>query len=96
MNPPVSSLKDEKPPKIFRPILWWQRWDTLDTWEDRRDIIMSALTNGRLEHVRWIIQAYGKEEIKRVLSECLETEFHHGARNLARVLFSISHFRHAR
>jgi hypothetical protein len=96
----MEDMKDakqkERVPEMFRPLLWWSKWDRIDAWDHRRDIIMGALTNGRIEHVRWIIAAYGRNEIKRVLSACLETEFHAGARNLARVLFDVSKFRHAR
>ena len=96
MNQVRTGLKNKRPPEMFRPLLWGLCWDKLDIWEDRREIIMSALTNGQLDHVRWIINTYGKNEIKKVLSRCLETEFHSGARNLARVLFGVSEFRHAR
>lgn len=83
-------------PEMFRPLLWWLRWDKIDAWDDRRNIIMGTLTNGRLDHMRWIIKTYGIDEIKKVLSHSLETEFHPGARNLARVLFGVAKLKHAR
>ncbi len=85
-----------KLPEMFRPLLWGLRWDALDVWRDERAIILAAVTNGRLEHLRWIIGAYGKNEIGQVLSQCLITELHAGARNLARILFGVTDFKHAR
>lgn len=92
----AQDIKNGKIPESFRPLLWWVKWDALNAWENRRDIILAAMTNGRIEHVRWIIYTYGRDEIRRVLSDCLVTEIHSGARNLARVLFGVADFKHAR
>ena len=86
----------KQPPEMFRPILWGLKWDALEVEKDRRDIILAAVTNGQLAHIRWIINTYGKSEIRDVLSRCLVTELHAGARNLARVLFGVTGFKHAR
>lgn len=83
-------------PDSFRPLLWSLRWETLDAWEDRADIIIAAFNEGRLEHIRWIIQTYGKEEIRNVLSHRLDTEFHKESRNLAQIIIPGLDFRHAR
>ena len=83
-------------PISFRPILWSLRWETLDVWKDREDIIMAAFNEGRLEHIRWAIQTYGKKEIRNVLARRLDTEFHLESRNLAKVIIPDLDFRHAR
>jgi len=87
---------NERPPEIFRPLLWGLKWNALDVWEDREDIILAALNYGKLKHLRWIIKTYGKDEIRKVLSRRLETEIYPESRNLARVLFSVSGFRRNR
>jgi hypothetical protein len=89
-------LVKKQPPKIFKPLLWGLKWNALDVWEDREDIILAALNYGKLEHLRWIIKTYGKDEIRKVLSRRLETEIYPESRHLARVLFLISKFRHKR
>ncbi len=83
-------------PDFFRPLLWSLRWKDLEAWEDRADIIMAAFNEGRLEHIRWVIQIYGKEEIRNVLARRLDTEFHSESRNLAKVIIPGLDFRHAR
>jgi len=85
-----------QPPEIFRPFLWWARWENVDIEEDKEDIILGAVNEGRLEHWKWIISTYGKEEIRKVLQKRLATEFHPESRNLAKIIFSIPKFRHAR
>lgn len=84
------------PPQIFRPLLWWARWEDIDVKEDIEDIVVSAINEGTLDHWRWIIKAYGKDAIREVLEKRLTTEFHPESRNLAKLIFSLSNFRHAR
>ena len=83
-------------PLMFRPFLWWARWGDLDIQEDREDIIVSAVNEGSLAHWRWLISTYGKDTVRKVLGNRLATEFHEESRNLAKVIFSLSGFRHAR
>lgn len=83
-------------PESFKPLLWWLRWETVDVARDRSHIIMAAINDGTVAHLRWIIKTYGVEDIRAELARRLETEFHSGARNLAQVLFGNFHFRHAR
>ena len=92
----IRTKISRRPPDSFRPLLWGLRFDALRVWEDREAIILAALNEGELNHLRWVIKTYGIREIRRVLSRRLEPELHRESRNLARVLFSISHFRHAR
>jgi len=83
-------------PDSFRPLLWSLRWEDLDPWEDREDIVMAAFNEGRIEQVRWVIETYGKNEIRSIFSRRLMTEFHPESRNLASILIPGLAFRHAR
>lgn len=93
VNTPVQK---RQLPEMFRPLLWGLRWDDLDVQEDKEDIIVNIINEGTLRHWRWLIDTYGKDVIRRVLERRLETEFHPESRNLAKIIFSISHFQHAR
>lgn len=90
-----NTLK-RQPPKMFRPFLWWVKWEDVDIREDKEDIIVSAINEGTLDHWRWLIGTYGKETIRKVLEKRLETEFHRESRNLAKIIFSVPRFLHAR
>jgi len=92
----MPKKKTVHPPEIFKPLLWSLRWDEIDINEDKEDIIVGAVNEGALNHWHWIIATYGKDEIRHVLGRRLETEFHPESRNLARVIFSIPEFKHAR
>ena len=92
----VKLKLQRQPPEIFRPLLWGLKWDALDIWEDRHDIILNTVNYGSLEHWRWIIKTYGKTTIRCVLEKRLVTEFHRGSLNLARIIFSLSKVRRER
>ena len=83
-------------PATFRPLLWSLRWNDIDIEEDKDDIIVNTVNEGTLDQWRWIIEAYGKDTIRAILEKHLATEFHPESRNLARVVFSIQNFSHAR
>jgi len=88
-------LTKERPPEIFRPILWSLRWEDIDMHEDKDDIIVNTINEGNLVHWRWIIKVYGKENVKQVLLRHLQSEFHPESRALAQVVFSFPRFSHA-
>lgn len=81
---------------MFRPLLWGLRWRDIDIEKDKEDIIVNTINEGTLEQWRWLVKTYGKDCIRKILQNRLDTEFHPESRNLAKVLFSLSHFRHAR
>jgi hypothetical protein len=76
--------------------LWSLRWEDLNVWEDREDIVMAVFNEGRIEQIRWVLETYGKDEIRKIFSRRLVTEFHPESRNLASVLIPDLAFRHAR
>lgn len=92
----VAKTSPKKPPSSFRPLLWWLRWDDLDIEQDKEDIIVNTINEGTLDQWRWVISAYGKKTIRNILEKRLETEFHPESRNLAKIVFHLSPFRHAR
>ena len=91
-----NAAHQNKLPDFFKPLLWSLKWDSIDIDEDKEDIIVNTVNEGTLDHWRWIINAYGKKEIRRVLERRLASEFHPESRNLAKIIFSVPHFQHAR
>ena len=92
----VRNTVKHQPPEIFRPLLWGLRWSDVDVEHDKEDIIINSVNEGTLAHWRWLMQTYGKETIRAILEHRLETEFHPESRNLAKVMFGVSNFQHAR
>ncbi len=83
-------------PVMFRPLLWSLKWDKVDVLRDKEDIIVNTVNEGTLTHWRWIINTYGKEVIRKVLSSRLSSELHPESLNLATIIFGLPPLRHAR
>ena len=92
----VRNSSKRRPPEMFRPLLCSLRWKDIDISEDKEDIIVNAVNEGTLRHWHWIVKIYGEEEIRKVLERRLASEFHPESRNLAKVVFAVPRFRHAR
>jgi hypothetical protein len=92
----MKSIKRKHPPLSFRPLLWFLRWDEVDIGEDKEDIIVNTINDGALSHWRWIIKTYGKPCIQGILAKRLGSEFNPESKNLAKIIFSIPHFRYVR
>lgn len=57
---------------------------------------MGAINDGTLNQWKWIRETYGDSVIRNVLKKRLVSEFHPESRSLARVVFGIKNFQHAR
>lgn len=81
-------------PEMFRALMWSYRFEDINLDKHREEIIINTVNFGSLHHWRWLINHYGKKEIRRVLQRRLVTEFNPESRNLARLIFGISEYRH--
>ena len=79
-------------PEDIKPLLWYLKRNSLDVEKDKHDIIMNIVNEGTMQQWRWLVDAYGKEEIRRVLEQRLATEFHPESRHLAELLFDVKQF----
>lgn len=92
----VRGNAKKKLPENLRPFLWYIKWEDVDVYEDKDDIITNIINEGTLDHWHWIIKTYGRNTIREVLKRHLASEFHPESRNLARVIFSLPKFSNAR
>lgn len=82
-------------PEIFKPLLWSYRFSALDPQRQKKTVIVQTINYGDLRHWRWIVDFYGKEEVRRVLASIPASELRLRARKLAALIFSITAFNHA-
>lgn len=87
---------NNKLPESLRPLLWGLKWDDLNLKDDKEDIILGVVNGGKLADWKWLQSVYGKGIIRRVLEKRLSSEFYPESRNLAKIFFGVSSFRHAR
>jgi len=92
----MNTTKFPALPESLRPLLWSLRWSALDTWADRKDIILNTINEGNLDQWRWIREVYGDEEVRQVLRGRMVSEFHPESRRLAELVFNTHITRNAR
>jgi hypothetical protein len=81
-------------PPSFRPLLWSYDFAALDPEKDRKTIIINTINYGDLPHWRWLIQYYGKDEIRAILSAIPGAELRPHAQRLAGIVFSLTQLHH--
>mgnify|MGYP001560908410 FL=1 len=91
----LSNTTNKLPPSL-RPLVWGLKWDELDVNEDKEDIMLGVINGGTVQDWQWLQTTYGKDAIRRVLENRLSSEIYPESRNLAKILFSVNSFRHAR
>ena len=55
-------------PETFRPLLWSYDFSRIDPLKHKKTIILQALNYGTLAHWRWLVQSYGREGVRDVLT----------------------------
>jgi len=87
--------KNNKLPLFFKPILWSYDFNSIDTKEDKRVIIINAINYGDLKHWRWIVKNYSKKNVREILMKIPFTEIRSRVAPLVSIIFSINKFNHA-
>ena len=82
-------------PEFFKPLLWSYDFDSLDLSKNKKDIILNAINYGDLKHWRWIINYYGKDEVKKVLESVSVWELRSRVRKLASLIFELQDLNYA-
>lgn len=82
-------------PQTFRPLLWSYDFDELDPDRHKKTIISAVIRYGRLREWRWIIDHYGREEIKSVLAETPASSLRPSLKKLLELVFDITPSNHA-
>jgi hypothetical protein len=82
-------------PETFRPLLWSYNFDRIDPVKHQKTIIVQAVNYGTLRHWQWLIENYGRERVREVLSSISATEIKPRSRRLASIIVGVNHFNHA-
>ena len=84
------------PPSILAPFLWSYNLEKLDLDRNKGIIVRQVIKYGDLAHWRWLIDQYGREEVRRIVEQIPETDLRPSLKNLLKIIFGIKHFLHAR
>lgn len=62
-------VKNAKLPQFLRPYFWDVRFEKLEVGRDAFLIIKRILDRGSTRDLRWLLETYGKDPIKKVVME---------------------------
>jgi hypothetical protein len=82
-------------PETFRPLLWSYDFNRMDPERNRKTIIVQAINYGILAHWRWLVQRYGRDALRQLLTAVPATGLRPQARQLASLIFGIERFNYA-
>ena len=82
-------------PETFRPLLWSYNFNRVDPERNRKIIIVQAINYGTLAHWRWLVQRYGRDAVRQLLTTVPATELRPRARHLASLVFGVERFNYA-
>ncbi|OHB20868.1 MAG: hypothetical protein A2666_04440 [Parcubacteria group bacterium RIFCSPHIGHO2_01_FULL_47_10b] len=76
-------------PDFFRPIMWSYDLSRVSPEKNITEIITNTLNVGMWEHLKWVVDFYGKERVQSTIINIPETALRPGAIALAKALFNI-------
>jgi hypothetical protein len=82
-------------PETFRPLLWSYDFSRIDPLKHKKTIILQALNYGTLAHWRWLVQSYGREGVRDVLTHVPASEIKPRSLRLASSVFGLERFNYA-
>lgn len=85
----------EKIPDFFGSLLWSYRFPLLDPGRDARTVIVQTINYGEWRHWQWILRAYGKAAVKKIIKSIPASEFRPAALILAKLIFDIKKMKYA-
>lgn len=86
---------NNKLPKFFKPLFWSYNFSSIDSEKDKERIIVNTINYGNWEHWQWLIKYYGKDRVKKLLTNIPASEFRKRALQLISLLLSIKEIKYA-
>lgn len=91
MNRPVNTYKL---PIFFKSILWSYDIYKIKPQKAKKEIIVNAFNYGDWRHIKWVVNYYGKREVRESIQEIPASEFRPPALELAKTLLGIQNVKY--
>ena len=88
-------MQNDTLPETFRPLLWSYDFSRIDPLKHKKTIIVQALNYGTLTHWRWLVQSYGREGVRDVLTHVPASEIKPRSLRLASLVLGVERFNYA-
>jgi hypothetical protein len=91
-----DGMQNSTLPETFRPLLWSYDFSRIDPLKHKKTISVQALNYGTLAHWRWLVQSYGREGVRDVLTHVPASEIKSRSLRLASLVFGVQRFNYAK
>lgn len=88
-------MKCAKLPPSFKHLLWSYRFLEIDPEEDQERIIVNTVNYGDWDHWRWLVNYYGVNKLRKVITNLPASEFRARALKLISLMLGIKTMRYA-
>lgn len=90
-----TRTRNIKLPKFFKPLFWSYKFSAIDPDEAKDEIVMQTINYGGWKHWKWIVNYYGKKEVKRTIRDMPVRAFLPPSLKLISLLLNIKEFNYA-
>lgn len=90
-----AKTKNSRLPSFFKPLFWSYKFSSVDPRKNKKTVIVNTINYGNWEHWKWIVNFYGREEMKRIIRETPKSEFRPSALKLISLLLGIRKLKYA-
>ncbi len=92
----MPKKKTTKLPKSFEYLMWSYKFNLVDPEEDKDRIIINTINYGQWEHLKWVVNYFGKARLRRIIENIPVSEFRNEAGlELVRLLLNIKKMKYA-
>lgn len=84
----------KKLPQFFKPLFWGYMFNSIDPIDSKELIIVNTLNYGDLKQWKWLIETYGKKNLKKIIKLIPESEFRKHVIPLIKLLFNVERFKY--
>ena len=82
-------------PEWFQKLYWWGNSSKIDARRNQRVVVVQTINQGNLDQWKWLVQTYGKNELREMIRNIPVSEFRRGALKLISLLLGISKMNYA-
>ncbi|KKQ18817.1 MAG: hypothetical protein US31_C0001G0004 [Berkelbacteria bacterium GW2011_GWA1_36_9] len=82
-------------PVSLKPMFWSYDFTKLNSDKDKQRIIINIINYGKWKDWQWLVDCYGKDEVKKNIETIQATEFRPEALKLISLLLDIRKFNYA-
>jgi len=88
-------MKTVKLPSFFKYLFWSYNFSLVDPVKSKKTVIVNTINYGKWKHWLWLVDFYGKDNLKKMIRDIPATEFRPPALKLISLLLGIKKLKYA-